>query len=284
MSNGQKTIPSVDSTITVLEFLTKEENNNSTLSEISKSLEINKTTCLRILKTLQNKDFVSYNVESKRYKLGPYLIGLGNRASDVNDYISVAISYLPEICKSLNHTVVLAKRINGEHMTYIAKEETDEQIRLTVSTGENFPLIGGAAGKIYLSFLDDKEITQVINYFIEDNSLPRYTERSITDPNLFLESVIEAKKQGICETDSEHTLGIYAVACPIFNSKNEIVLSISVFIPSFGSNLQNLPFIRKKIQDYAQRISNDISNYFWLIYNNKNCRHVVDIMLTVLYF
>src|SRR5690349_7129111 len=107
MSHEENFIPSVNSSLRVLELLSTEEYKSSTLSEISSALSINKSTCLRILKTLLKKDFLQFNESTKRYQLGSYLIALGTRAKEINDYLSVAISYLPKICSQIGYTIVL---------------------------------------------------------------------------------------------------------------------------------------------------------------------------------
>jgi len=254
-------IPSVFSTLKVLEFLADKKNQNCTLSEISKGLSINKTTCLRILKTLQKKDFIHYDEDSKRYKLGSYLISLGSRAKEVNDYIKVAISYLPVLCEEVGETVVLAKPTDPYNMFYIATEEPNEKIRITASTGENFPIIAGATGKAYMAYLPKERINEIIEEYILDGSLPKYTENTITNPQEFIESINEVRQKGVAETHSEHTRGIYAIACPIFNSKGEVVLSIGVFIQSMSPGHINISKIRDEVKKYAEIISHQVSRF-----------------------
>lgn len=261
MSKGNYFIPSVYSSLLVLELLSKEQYKSSTLSEIARELSINKSTCLRILKTLQIKEFIHFDEESKQYKLGPYLIALGSRSREINDYLSAAISYLPAICTEIGHTIVLAKQIDEHHLVYIAKEEPNEKIRLTVSTGEKFPIIGGATGKAYLAFLPTIKVNQVIEDFILDGQLPKYTANTIISPESFTESLKEVYEKGFAETSSEHTLGIYAIAFPIYNSKNEVVLSIGVFIQSSIANQIDLSQVRNSLNKYSRLISSEVSKY-----------------------
>lgn len=261
MTNENNFIPSVYSALRVLEFLANEQTKNCSLSEISKGLSINKSTCMRILKTLQKKEFVNYDEDTKRYKLGSYLISLGSRAREVNDYISVAISYLPTICEEIGHTVVLAKQTDLYNMIYIAKEEPNEKIRLTVSTGDNFPIIGGATGKAYMAFLPKEKVQQIIDGLTLDGLLPKYTENTITDPVEFLKSLDQIYQEGVAVTNSEHTMGIYAISCPIFNSRGEVVLSIGVFIHAISADHSDIIGIREDVKKYAQKISEEVSRY-----------------------
>ncbi|WP_408010180.1 IclR family transcriptional regulator [Pseudalkalibacillus sp. A8] len=256
-------IPSVYSALNILEFLSNEKHKESTLTEISIALDISKSTCLRILKTLELKDFVHFNRLSKRYKLGSYLIPLGSRSEEMNDYISTVISYLPTICAEVNQTVVLAKRKDALNLAYIAKEEPNQKIRLTISPGEIFPIIGGAVGKSYIAHLTDIQINEIIDEFIVDGQLPRYTENTITTPEIFMDELRKIREEGIAETDSEHTQGIHALACPILNGKGEVVLSIGFFIHSSLSNDEcNTQILKSSLKKHAKILENLISRYF----------------------
>ncbi len=94
-----------------------------------------------------------------------------------------------------------------------------------------------------------------------NGQLPKYTDNTITDPAEFLESLKKIRQDGIAETDSEHTIGIHAISCPIYNSKKEVVLSIGVFLQSFASEHLDLPKIRKSVKKHAVIISIEVSRY-----------------------
>jgi IclR family KDG regulon transcriptional repressor len=253
-------IPSVHSALRILELLSKEQYKSCTLSEISKSLSINKTTCLRILKTLQIQDFVQFDESVKRYSLGTYLIVLGDRAKEVNDVIRLAKSFMPQLCKEIGQTIVLAKHAGNHQLMYIAKEEPNESIRLTISVGETFPIFSGALGKTYMAFLDEKEAMEIINEVIVDGELPRYTNYSITDLDVYMENLRTIREKGIAESFEEYTPGIAGLGCPIFNSKGKIVLILGAFRSSITNYFDNQTS-RKLLQKCAQEITQAISNF-----------------------
>lgn len=259
--SGNNFIPSVFSALKILEFLSDENTKDSKLSEISKELSINKSTCFRILKTLQEQKFVNYNDKTKSYKLGYYLISLGDRSKEVNNHINVAMSQLPLICQDTDQTVVLSKQIDSHNMIYIAKEEPNKMIRITASIGDKYPIIGGAAGQIYLAYFSEQERTTIIEEFESNGKLPKYTKNTITDPNEFLKKIKKIHSEGIAESDSEHEEGIHAIASPIFNSKGDVVLSIAVFMQSNTLQRELISNTRNKIKKHADFINNSLNNF-----------------------
>ncbi|MFZ4451704.1 IclR family transcriptional regulator [Salibacterium aidingense] len=259
-------ISSVYSSLSVLEYLASEENSESTLTEIAQSVSINKSTCLRILKTLELKDYVHFNTSSKKYKLGSYLIALGEKSKEVNDYLSTAISYLPVICNDIshfvNHMVVLAKPIDPYNLGYIAKEVPNEKIRLTISTGEIFPLVAGAVGKAFTAHLPEEKREAIIEDFLVDGKLPKFTERTTTNPVEFLNDLRSIEKEGIAVSNSEHTRGILAIACPIFDHSGNVILSVGLFIHDSIVNEQlNMSEIKSNLKKHADTITSKISRY-----------------------
>lgn len=260
MSHTDLYIPSVHSALRILELLAKEQYKSCTLSEVSKALSINKTTCLRILKTLQMQDFVQFDEGAKRYSLGTYLIVLGDRAKEVNDVIRIAKSFMPQLCKEIGQTIVLAKHAGNHQLMYIAKEEPNESIRLTISVGESFPIFSGAVGKTYLAFLEEKEAMEIIDEVMVDGQLPRYTNHSITNLEVYLENLRTIREEGIAESFEEYTPGIAGLGCPIFNSKGEIVLILGAFRSSVSNYFDNQTS-RNLLQKCAREITHAISNF-----------------------
>ena len=251
-------VPALDSSLKILELLAKQEYQSATLTEISSATSINTSTCLRILRTLEEKSYVVFEPGAKTYSLGAPLIALGNRAKEVNDYIQVASVYLKELVKT-GFTFVLVKRIRETSLMYVAKEEPSLKVRLTVSMGDSFPITAGALGKCFYAFLPDKEAEEVLKKLIVDNQLPQYTKNSLLTLEELKNQTQKIRGELIAESHEEYSLGISAFACPIFDSNGEIVLGLGTYIPKsiIGEiNLEDLKSIMKKV---AQEITEAIS-------------------------
>ena len=82
-------VPSVEMAIRILDFLSRYKNKRSTLTEIHKKLGINKSTCLRVLRTLKKHKYVFYDESEKKYGLGVSLVVLGTRAAEFSDALEI---------------------------------------------------------------------------------------------------------------------------------------------------------------------------------------------------
>ncbi|MFT8312106.1 MAG: IclR family transcriptional regulator [Sporolactobacillus sp.] len=254
MNKQDLLVPSVYSSLEIMEWLSTEENRKATLTQISSGLQLSKSTCLRILKTLTIKGYLNYNTNSKKYSLGYSLIPLGTRAQEINDSIRKIIAYLPKAAEDTGVTAVLVKRINNKLM-YIAKQEPPQRVRLTVTVGETFPINVGALGKCFLAYLDESIKQELLNTITKNGKLPMYTEHSLSNPEVLLEQIERIRDEGVAESNGEYNAGITAIACPIFDARKKIILALGGFMPSPVQNKEEMENLKKKMIDYANKMS-----------------------------
>lgn len=211
-------VPALESTIKILNYLSRYSHHKSTLSDISKAININKSTCHRILKVLEHHNFIFYNQEKKQYSLGSYLVVLGARASEFIDYLEISKPYLKELCNDTQQTIVLLEPVSDDRLVYIAKEEPQLHIRVTVSIGQRFPLTSASFGKCYLAFMDEAKSLEIVKKI----GLKQFTSKTITDIDLFMEELRRVRTLGYAESYGEHTKGVCGVAAPIFDLNGNV--------------------------------------------------------------
>ncbi|MDN3954478.1 IclR family transcriptional regulator [Sporolactobacillus laevolacticus] len=254
MENQELFVPSVHSSLEILEWLSKEEHKYSTLTDLSNNLHISKSTCLRILKTLTAKGYLSYNPDSKNYSLGFSLIPLGIRSQEINDRIGRAIAYLPQVAEDTGITAVLVKRID-QRLMYIGKQEPLQKIRLTVTVGETFPIHVGALGKCFLAYLDTATREALLSEYTTNGTLPTYTDHSLTRLDQLLEQIDQIRREGVAQSNGEYNIGINAVACPIFDERKKIILALGGFTLNPIQDKDKWEEMKKKMIRHAHKIS-----------------------------
>lgn len=206
----------------ILKFLSRYQNRNSTLSEISQELEISKSTCFRILRTLEEMDYVAYDKDSKRYRLGSYLIVLGSRAQEQIDYLTAGREALREISKLTKFTSAIVQRISTDRLMYIAKEEgVSASAHVSISVGNQFPINRVSFGKCYLAYNKaDRE-----RILAED--LPKITEHTISNKEDYLKELERVRELGYAISGEEYIPGIKAVSAPVFNAQGEVLVVLA---------------------------------------------------------
>ncbi len=191
------TIPSVAAAMRILRWLM---DRRGTLSQISTALSLSKSTTYAILKTLQG-GVVAYDDATKCYRLGVELLRLGEAAAGQLEIIAPVKPVLRLLVDETNLTGIMAQRVN-DHLVVAHKEDGRSEIRATMSLGHMVPPGVGAMGKVFAAFAHPE----------------RSSARTSTA------ALEEIRKRGYATSRQEYRLGVNAVAAPVFNHRDEVVL------------------------------------------------------------
>lgn len=244
-------VPSVALAARILKLLSRYKYRDCTLTEIAERLSVSKTTCLRVLRTLEREDFVRFSAETKRCSLGPYLIPLGNRAAELNQRIASAMAELRVVAEKTGLTSVLVQRLRDDRLIYIASAEPpDVRVRITVSVGQQFPITGGAFGKCFLAYDEESEWRRWTA-----GGLKAFTPNTIVDPERFEKSLREVRRKGYAVTHAELTPGISAVAVPIFNRAGQVELVMACLAVTSQLNEEREQCAISQLRASAARLS-----------------------------
>jgi DNA-binding IclR family transcriptional regulator len=227
------------------------------LTEISRALAIHKSTCFVILQTLHAHNFVNYDEETKKYSLGWALAELGGILIDTTDYVLLARKFLGKIVKETSCTCCIWQRISPHRVILLDKIEDPEATRLTLSLGTRVPITVGAMGKCFLAFDENQERKRLVR-----SELRPYTPKSIMDVQKYLEEVEEVQKKGWAKDFEGHTLGINAVASPIFNREGKILFIPSLIIRATDFHMQKMDIYCQRIHEIAKEMTHFIGGKF----------------------
>jgi DNA-binding IclR family transcriptional regulator len=180
------------------------------ISEIARGLAIAKSTVHGMTSALEEVGAVLRDPVTKRYTLGFTLFELGKNAYSQIDLKNLARPVAEELMERSQASVFLGV-LNWDHVTIIDVVEPRTELKITAPIGTTLPLFAGAAGKVFLSRLDDEEARRII----KTRGLTRFTEKSITSTERYLQEIRSVKENGFATDDEEYILGVRAVAAPI---------------------------------------------------------------------
>ncbi|MFC7364179.1 MULTISPECIES: IclR family transcriptional regulator [Bhargavaea] len=242
--------PAVKSATEIITFLSKYKNKKSTLTEISKGVGINSSTCYRILKTLVDQKVLNYKEETKQFSLGSYLIVLGKRASEFIDYLEIAREYLAEVSKLTNSTTGIVQRI-GDEWLYIDKAIPDSPYSIAIKEGQRFKMNAGATAKLFMAYLSSEEREEILDRI----GIERYTNSTKFNREEFLSEMPAIKEQGFSISIEEHIEGISGISLPVFSKSGEIEFAITVVMLSNGKTSEELKAIANELKSVTDELS-----------------------------
>ena len=249
--NGKKkySVPAVDMAFRIITLLSRKKFKKSKLTEIANALSLNPTTCFRILFELQQLSVVNYDVRTKQYSLGPYLVVLGERAKEHLQDISIIKHYLEKMTAQTGLTTIHVSRVGENRLTIISKVEGDN-FGVKVSVGRHFALYDGAYGKCIMAYIDQADYYQLDEFF------KNYSSQEIEKIKTELG---EVRKNGYAISYNETIAGIFGVAAPIFNFNNQVEMAISFVGVSAQQKKEDLQPLIDMITESAKEISTKIN-------------------------
>lgn len=190
------------------------------LMEVASEANIDKSTAARLLSLLVARGFLIRDAETRRYEMGPGMLGLLAAAASRMDIRSVAATHLGRIRDAVGETVSLHLRL-GRHRVCVDGVESEHPVRRVVPLGESLPLYLGPSGKVILASLPER-----------DQSLILADARDAgVDLRRLREQLRQFANDGYAITDGDRSVGIRAASAPIFGMRG-VVASITIAGPS----------------------------------------------------
>lgn len=189
------------------------------LSALASALQLPKSSCLALLKTLAKKGYL-YEIGAREgyYPTRRWLHNAEIIAAN-EPLVQNAHALLAKLSEELGETLILAKLVRDQ-IQYLDIVEASQTLRYTATPGQMKPLHGTGSGKAALSALDKKARTELIRAL----DMRRITARTITS-RAALEKEIEAGiARGWHVSVGENAEGATAVAVPIRLAGDTFVL------------------------------------------------------------
>lgn len=199
------------------------------ISEIARGLGIAKSTVHGMTSALEEVGVVLRDPVTKRYTLGYTLFELGKNAYSQIDLKDLARPMAEELMERTNASVFLGV-LNWDHVTILDVVEPRTELKITAPVGTTLPLLAGAAGKVFLSRLDEEEVRRII----KTKGLTRFTEQSITSTERYLQEIRAVREKGFAMDDEEYIPGVRAVAAPI---KEAVPLMSAIWVVGLKASI-----------------------------------------------
>lgn len=198
------------------------------LAEVSRCVNLNRSTTFRLLVTLQALGYLEQNPETRRYRLGVTCLELGSVFLNQSDMRKEALPILNGLRDEYKETVHLA-RLAGSEVVYLERLEGLLPIGIMGSrVGGRAPAHCTGLGKAMLAYLPESEIRQLY----AESGLPRFTPTTITDLTELLRELASIRERGYAMDNEEHEPDVKCVAVPIWNYRQKVVGAISVAGPA----------------------------------------------------
>ncbi len=193
-------------------------------SEVSRKLEISKTTTYNLLATLEKTGFLIKDEDGKRYGLGQKLCSLGAITSANNPLSQKAAGLVQQLSSRLGASSRLGIWDTDAVIIIFSGFAINAPEQPSFQAGPRVSAHGTALGKAILAHMDSDEVSR----FLQQTSLVKYTSKTKTQESEILEDLRMTKTRGYAICDEEMMYGGAAIAAPIFDRTHRITAAITV--------------------------------------------------------
>ncbi|MBB6448657.1 IclR family KDG regulon transcriptional repressor [Geomicrobium halophilum] len=213
-------VPAIERASLILD-LVSEHPQELRLIDLSKQLEVNKSSMYSLLNTLEHLNLLSKDKEDT-YMLGP---GIAKWSSSYFRQFDIVEAFYREAPDSFNKVQEAMQLgiLEGGDVLYLGKMQSESRVQLITNPGMKFPAYASSLGK-----------AQLLNYSKEELLMlyPRYnlepkTPYTLSTVDMLYENLQTAQDQRYITEAEESALDFYCVGAPVMNHNRKIIAGIS---------------------------------------------------------
>jgi len=220
------------------------------ISEISRRLEIDKSTAYRIVSTLRDQGFVEQDPETRKYLLGVKVIEVGGMKLRSIRFLPTAKPVMEELMLRTRETVHVAVLAEAEVM-YLDTEQCSGAFNINTEVGGRAPLHSSAVGKALLAELPEAEVDRLISV----KGLTRLTDRTIINTSELKRDLESVRQRGWAIDDEETYVGVRCIASVIRDHRGKPMASAGLSGPSQRITTDRIPTLTQLVREACNRIS-----------------------------
>lgn len=209
-----------------------------------------KSTAFRYLTVLEERSFVERDADTSLYRLG-----LAFQAPDLVGFERLKRLAEPRLSRlrdDLGLTVNLGY-LDGGQVVHALVYESPRQMRLAARVGERSLIHSTALGKVMVALRGEESVRSLLAM----HGMPRYTEKTITDPERYLAELAGVRENGYAMDESENQIGGRCVAVAIQGTAVPAGLSVSA--PDTQLPLDQVPAVAAQLTRTAGALTKELA-------------------------
>lgn len=244
----KRQVPAVTRAVAILKLLARSHDPMG-VNPMARELELVPSTCLHILRVLQDEGLVEFDSNTKRYSIGIGILPLARLALQRNTFSTLVQPYLSELSTKFGVTSIATQFAEPGQMVVVAFSQSSLPFRLQVDLGSRFPILISATGRLFAAFnhLDDDFLRTEFAKLVWDHP-PSFDD--------WYAQVEQSREQGYAVDQGIYISGVTVVAVPVFDASGKMVRSLVAL--GIGERLHNKEIL--KLAKAMKHVRDDIAN------------------------
>ena len=240
----------VERTLSILETVAQ-STGGLTNSDISRRLKMPKSSASYVLRILENRGYLTREINSGKYRLGLKLMGLTRESATHTDIREVAKPIMESFVKRHKLSTHLAVLDNGRAVYVEKVENPNSFIKMDIWIGHRLPIHSTAIGKVLVSRMTDAEVSAIL----ELRGMEKKTPKTISNAKRYLKELEKVRTYGFAIDDEENAAGVRCISSPIFDAQGKIVAALGTSDTIIRLDEAHLAKIVETVKKSAAQIS-----------------------------
>ena len=232
----------------IIELL--KEQNGLSLTEITKRLELSKTTAFRMLATLEEMGYVQKF--QNRFEINHKMFCEHFERRIALDWVSLTTPY--KVAKEVGESLYIGK-MDGTNLVMVQVLQAPFTVPAREEIGNRSLVHQSALGKIILANLPSKTQTDILRNL----NFAKATDQTFNDAHLFVHHLNVIHKQGFAFDDEERIVGIRCVAVPLF-LEGKVIASLAIAAPAERITKSKRTRLIRKLIEGSEKIAREIES------------------------
>ena len=216
-----QSVPALERALSILESLSKSKH-GLTLSQLSRSLELPKSSVHCLLLTFKRHGYLHHDDSSGRYRLGLRLCDLANAAMSGAMLRDQAAPFLNQLRESTHLTTHMAV-LEQDEIVLIEKVEPLTS-RVNSWIGKRMDVHCTALGKALTAYLPEEQVEALVRR----RGLLRHNDNTIASLKRLKQELEQVRKQSYSIDDEEEEIGVRCLGAPILSANKQALAAISI--------------------------------------------------------
>lgn len=217
-SPTKRQVPAVTRALAILRFLASSPGPMG-VNPIARGLNLVPSTCLHILRVLQDEGLVDFDTNTKRYSIGIGILPLARSALKRNNFSTLAQPLLSQLSSKYDITGIATQLSEPGQMVVVALSQSNMPFRLQVDLGSRFPPLISATGRLYAAYngLEKSTLRAEFSKLHWDHP-PSFDD--------WTKQVELSRSRGYAVDQGIYISGVTVVAAPVFDTGGKMVRSL----------------------------------------------------------
>jgi len=220
------------------------------LADLAKATNLDKATALRLLRGLEQMNFVERPGDEPLYRLGLKALELAAAYQSSHFLTQMAEPQLQRLARDCGQTSELGMLDNGD-VVVLAVAYPPRSLRRHVMLGERYAAHCTSLGKALLGDLSPAELER----FLTAHPPQPLSLKTTTDVRQIKEQLVLVRAQGYATDDEETMVGVRCIAAPIRNHTGRVAAALNVSGPTGEFDGPNLVHYIAQVKAAAAAVS-----------------------------